>query len=917
MLRLASALLVLLPYSPPAQAEPPPISSPPGLPAIVPAPQSMRATSISPSSGFSLADDFVTYVDGPEAAQALRDLRVDGPAGLPPGGYVLTIGETAGRKIIAIDGVDAAGTFYAQQTLRQLQQAKSVPGLVIRDFPAFGLRGGMESFYGTPWSQADLLRHLDWLGAHRMNAFQYTVSGDPHTSDVRWRDPYPAAELARFEEAIARARQNHVEFIYRINPESNVSPQHGICHASRSDLDKLVARYQQLYDVGERTFSIGWDDVNGRFVCDLDIQTFGTGPTALADAQTSVLKHVYSHFITQRPGAKLVTVPTEYWGTGSSPYRTRFAEQVPADVPIFWTGREVVSPTITAAELAQAEQAFGGRKLLIFDNYPVNDFAPTQQHLGPLVGRDPALAGSALGILANEMQEAEASLLSLYTVADYAWNPSAYDAQASWARSLQEFGGTAYPALRTYAEASTASPLHPESAPIAPLAKAFQQAWRTGGDLGPSGDALLAELAKVKVAPQQLRETLANPSFLRDSEGWFVALEGRATAAEHVVRGLRAKAAGDLATYRAERRAMGLALAQGNKFGRVVTPGVFDELTDLMAAPRGAPVIRHDSGAMSIFARGSNGRLRTAWQRTTGSNWEPFTDLAGITMHGQPEVLADRAGLMAAFVRGSDDRLWMARQNSAGTAWGAWSKISEGVVTDSPTVVQADDGGFSVFARGANGQLWTVWQLADGWSSLVPLPGITMLGKPEVVVGQNGVMTAVVRGSDNQVWVNKQRGPGTDWIGWIPLGGSTVDNPRLAATYDGGYSVFIRGTDGRLQTSWQTSYDGPWHAFVAIGGITMTGPPEVVVGNNGAIQAYVLGSDRRIWTAWQKHAGDNWSHWATVVEAFTGAGGAPAAVDSAAGAVSLFGLGLDGRVRTAWQTGAGSGWTGWADLGAP
>src|SRR6185503_11723740 len=118
---------------------------------------------------------------------------------------------------------------------------------------------------------------------------------------------------------------------------------------------------------------------------------------------------------------------------------------------------QVVSPSITAADLSQAQQAFGGRPLLIFDNYPVNDYAPTAQHLGPLVGRDPALAGSAAGFFANEMQQAEASLLSLYTVAEFAWNPSAYDPQASWTRSLQEFGGAAYPSLRAYAEHFTSS----------------------------------------------------------------------------------------------------------------------------------------------------------------------------------------------------------------------------------------------------------------------------------------------------------------------------------------------------------------------------------------------------------------------------------------------------------------------------
>src|SRR6185503_14082858 len=119
---------------------------------------------------------------------------------------------------------------------------------------------------------------------HKLNAFQYIVSGDSHTVGAQWRDPYPAGELARFTEAIARAQANQVDFIYRINPESG----QGICHALTADLQALVSRYQQLYDVGERTFSLGWDDVGGQFACTLDQQTFGGQPSPLAAAQAHV-----------------------------------------------------------------------------------------------------------------------------------------------------------------------------------------------------------------------------------------------------------------------------------------------------------------------------------------------------------------------------------------------------------------------------------------------------------------------------------------------------------------------------------------------------------------------------------------------------------------------------------------------------
>ena len=55
------------------------------------------------------------------------------------------------------------------------------------------------------------------------------------------------------------------------------------------------------------------------------------------------------------------------------------------------------------------------------------------------------------GFVSNPMQYAEASKISLYSVADYTWNMQAYDADASWERALREVLPSAASALRTFA----------------------------------------------------------------------------------------------------------------------------------------------------------------------------------------------------------------------------------------------------------------------------------------------------------------------------------------------------------------------------------------------------------------------------------------------------------------------------------
>jgi hypothetical protein len=866
--------------------------------------------------------DVAVYVGGPgrnpASARALGAMGVRGPEGLPPGGYVLAVGRANDVNTVVLAGVDAAGDFYAAQTLRQIVRTDGasarLPGMVIVDFPAFGLRGGMESFYGNAWPQADLLRHLDFLGQHKMNAFQYIVSGDPYTVGALWRQQYPPADLARFAEAIQRAQANQVDFIYRINPEAQLAPAQGICHALTSDLQALVNRFQQLWNVGERTFALGWDDVGGQFVCTLDQQTFGGAPSPLAAAQAHVVNYVYNNFVLTHPGAKLVTVPTEYWGNAASTYRTQFTNAIPAAVPMFWTGPAVVSPTITATDLAQAQQAFAGRPLLIFDNYPVNDYAPRAQHLAPLVGRDPALAGSALGFFANEMQQAEASLLSLFTVAEYAWNPSAYDAQASWTRSLQEFGGAAYPALRAYAEHLQISPLHPNAVPpVRNLIITFRQAYRSGASLTAPGDALLAELARIRQAPAQLRSTLGNASFVQASEPWFAAVEHRAAAAEHAVTAIRAQVAGDMATYRSARRSMGLALNASNLADRPIAPGVYEDLFELANSPRSASVMVSDNRALSVFARGTNGQLQTSWQTAEGTAWQPFTALPGVSMSGAPDVLTMRNGAQVVFVRGSDNKLWHNWQNSAGSAWHGWVSLG-GTVGDSPEVVMDDTGVLVAFMRGTDGQLWHVWQTSPGgtWSGFVPLSGVSMVGKPDVVVARNGAKAVFVRGTDNRIWHNWQTSPGGTWNGWISLGGSAASHPHAVLANDGTMSVYIRGTDGRFFTAWQSFEGSAFSAFTALPGVTMRGEPDIQLGTDGRLTAFVRGTDNRVWTNWQTAVGAGWNGWVAIGGSGTGS---PRGIASPKGNLSVYAVGPGNAMHTSWQSSAGSAWSGWVSLG--
>ncbi|MFP3468210.1 beta-N-acetylglucosaminidase domain-containing protein, partial [Leifsonia sp. SIMBA_070] len=78
---------------------------------------------------------------------------------------------------------------------------------------------------------------------------------------------------------------------------------------------------------------------------------------ALASLQAGVVNEVQAWLDTKTGARPLLVVPTEYFGTQTSQYRTRLAQQVTPKATMFWSGREVISPTIPLGDLTAAKSA--------------------------------------------------------------------------------------------------------------------------------------------------------------------------------------------------------------------------------------------------------------------------------------------------------------------------------------------------------------------------------------------------------------------------------------------------------------------------------------------------------------------------------------------------------------------------------
>jgi hyaluronoglucosaminidase len=281
------------------------------------------------------------------------------------------------------------------------------------------MRGIIEGFYGPPWSHEQRLDLISFAGAEGFDTWVHAPKDDPYHRKL-WREPYPDEELARFAALVEHAHSAGIELVYAIAPGLS------IVYGSAADFSSLVDKCEQLRSVGVTSFHLLWDD--------------------LEDARGAEQAELTNRFCARFEN--VVVCPVDYAGIADTDYRRAFRAGLDRGIPVYWTGPAVVPDAITSDELEAARESFGGNPIVLWDNYPVNDFAPERLFLGPLRGRDPALVDGLAGYVTNPMLQAVASKLALATIADFLRDPYAYDPDVSLARAEARYGDEVRAALR-------------------------------------------------------------------------------------------------------------------------------------------------------------------------------------------------------------------------------------------------------------------------------------------------------------------------------------------------------------------------------------------------------------------------------------------------------------------------------------
>lgn len=356
------------------------------------------------------------------------------------------------------------GLWYAFNTIvKQLKSGSLIVGKIV-DYPLFKVRGYIEGFYGKPWTTSERADMLQLMSAHGMNTYYYAPKDDPYHRS-KWSELYPETELRDLKALIQKAQDGFVNFCFCIAPGLSMK------YSSDEDYALLLNKIKQIYALGGRTFGLLLDDIPENLHYPEDIAMFSS---ETVNAHAYLANKLYDDLMAFDNRITLTLCPLQYNGKGDEYFISKLGQSIEPEISLFWTGRNICSQELTVPEAITFIQSTRHRPLY-WDNFPVNDAEMyNEMHLGYIFGRDKDLYRYSEGLIANCMEFCECSKIPLLTIADYLWNPEAYEPLSSWDYAIDTVAGDRAELFKYFADNLLTSCLKVPNSPM--LAQTFSLA---------------------------------------------------------------------------------------------------------------------------------------------------------------------------------------------------------------------------------------------------------------------------------------------------------------------------------------------------------------------------------------------------------------------------------------------------------
>jgi hypothetical protein len=265
--------------------------------------------------------------------------------------------------------------------------------------PELGL---IEGRFGRIWNEAERSHVVKTLAEAGYGFYHYGPKAD-RALRREWRVPHDMARTEALARLSAECRAAGMRFGMAITP---VGSTHPFDDEARADLTRRVA---ELDAIGIDDLAVLFDDLRGDMPelaeRQADVVNFCAGLTSAARVYTCPT------YYSDDPVLDLVFAdrPADYLG--------KLGRLLDPAVQVYWTGEEVCSKEIGPAHLERVAGELG-RKICLWDNWPVNDGARMSRflHLRAFTGRPAAIAGHISGHAINPAIQAHLGCIPAITL---------------------------------------------------------------------------------------------------------------------------------------------------------------------------------------------------------------------------------------------------------------------------------------------------------------------------------------------------------------------------------------------------------------------------------------------------------------------------------------------------------------------
>jgi hypothetical protein len=388
-----------------------------------------------------------------------------------PEAYSIKFLELKAKNIIEIACDDSRGLYWAVQSLKQLtfkeDKCLKIRKAKILDYPDFNIRIALGApgkcfdnkfpvFYDYAKNLMKYKFNRYYIGGRRyMHDFAGISRSIPYNeaSRIFWRKKSPEKSLKQLQTVIPWFKERGLALVPIINPAwdsnwKNPAISRKLHISSATQIDLLTKFLKQFTSIGCDEISLWLDDASLPLPV-ADKKFFGDE----GKAHAYLVNKLYSALKSTSPAFKMTFCQAPYftdctedarvkgWGDYKK-YWQYMKKNVPGEIPFFWNGKHVCSYKVTNNEADYMSQLLD-KKLLFLDFGWLGGHPDGGYHFDqiPVKKRLPDNFYTHVLGYARPFQAKPVNEIFFAQIADYMWNPKAFDPQKSLKNAISKILG--------------------------------------------------------------------------------------------------------------------------------------------------------------------------------------------------------------------------------------------------------------------------------------------------------------------------------------------------------------------------------------------------------------------------------------------------------------------------------------------